>query len=85
MLGSILRGETNDVTGIEDDSYDPDDIFETPPAPLEEFLYSPEYLNLSMRLSKPQLDFVSSLSDIFNDTQYTEGVLMAGQGSGKDT
>ena len=49
------------------------------------FLYSPEYLSLTMRLSKAQLEFVSSLSDIFNETQYTEVVLMAGHGSGKDT
>ena len=86
ILGSILQGQDDDApVSYRDSTFDPSDIFETVPVDLETFLYSPEYLSLTMRLSKAQLEFVSSLSDIFNETQYTEGVLMAGQGSGKDT
>ena len=84
MLGSLLKG-TDSADSFKDSSYDEDDIFETTPVDLETFLYSPAYLSLSLRLSKPQLEFVDSLSNIFSDTHYTEGVLMAGQGSGKDT
>ena len=84
-LGSLLKSKPDDVTAVTDDSYSPDDPFERTPVDLETFLYSPEYLNLSMRLSAPQLKFVESLSNIFASTHYTEGVLMAGQGSGKDT
>jgi len=83
-LGSILKG-TSDVSPLDGDSGSSDDIFETTPVDLELFLYGTEYLGLSLRLSTPQLEFVNVLSDIFNTTQYTEGVLMAGQGSGKDT
>ena len=36
-------------------------------------------------VSGPQLDLVDNLSNIFEKPLYTEGVLMAGQGSGKDT
>jgi len=60
-------------------------IFEQDPVDLETFLYGYEYLNLSIRLSTAQLEFISSLSNIFDTPSYTEGVLMAGQGSGKDT
>ena len=84
MLGSLLKG-TASADNFKASSYDEDDIFETTPVDLETFLYSSAYLSLSLRLSKPQLEFVDSLSNIFSDTQYTEGVLMAGQGSGKDT
>ena len=84
-LGSLLKSKPDDVTAVTDDSYSPDDPFERTPVDLETFLYSPGYLNLSLRLSVPQLKFVESLSNIFASTHYTEGVLMAGQGSGKDT
>ena len=85
MLGSLLKSQPDYVEAESDESYSPDDPFERTPVDLETFLYSPEYLNLSMRLSAPQLNFVESLSNIFAPSQYTEGVLMAGQGSGKDT
>ena len=78
-----------DELGISsDDSKDtkPDNIvWDTTPVDIETFLYGEEYLNLSIRLSEPQLAFVDSLSNIFSDSPITEGVLMAGQGSGKDT
>ena len=63
-------------------------IFDQNPVDLETFLYGSDYLNLSIRMSEPQLDFISSLSDILESSEYplyTEGVLQAGQGSGKDT
>ena len=66
---------------------DPDDdsIFAEEPVDIETFLYSPDYLNLSIRLSKPQIDFVDNCSRIYGSPVYTEGVLQCGQGSGKDT
>ena len=85
MLGSLLKAQPSDEAVVANESYSPDDPFERTPVELETFLYNPEYLNLSIRLSSPQLEFVESLSNIFAPTQYTEGVLMAGQGSGKDT
>jgi len=62
-----------------------DNIWDFTPVDIETFLYGDQYLNLSIRLSKPQLDFVDKLSNIFSESSITEGVLMAGQGSGKDT
>ena len=85
MLGLGLNDPDFKVAEVELDSESPEGIFETTPVDLESFLYKPEYLNLSMRLSSYQLEFVDALSNIFNEKQYTEGVLMAGQGSGKDT
>jgi len=85
MLGLGLNDPDVKVAELESDLESPEGIFETTPVDLESFLYRPEYLNLSMRLSSYQLEFVDALSDIFNEKQYTEGVLMAGQGSGKDT
>jgi len=84
MLGSLLNPQADDVAA-ETDDYSSDDPFERTPVDLATFLYGSEYLNLSLRLSTPQWNFVESLSNIFSSTQYTEGVLMAGQGSGKDT
>ena len=78
-----------DALGISsDDSKDTksdNTVWDTTPVDIETFLYGEEYLNLSIRLSEPQLAFVDSLSNIFSDSPITEGVLMAGQGSGKDT
>jgi len=59
--------------------------FEQNPVDVEKFLYGENYLDLQIRLSPPQLDLVDKLSNIFEKPLYTEGVLMAGQGSGKDT
>ena len=61
------------------------DVWERQPVGIEEFLYGKNYLDLSITLSSAQLEFVDTLSNIFSDTPVTEGVLMAGQGSGKDT
>ena len=60
-------------------------VWDTIPVDIETFLYDKQYLNLSIRLSEPQLQFVDVLSNIFSEIPITEGVLMAGQGSGKDT
>lgn len=68
-----------------DESIDDSAVFNTTPVDIDSFLYGKEYLNLSITLSPPQLEFIETLSDIFTPNQYTEGVLMAGQGSGKDT
>ena len=62
-----------------------DSIFEEEPVSIEEFLYGERYLNLSITLSTPQLEFVDKCSTIFEEPIYTEGVLQSGQGSGKDT
>ena len=62
-----------------------DNIWDSTPVDIETFLYGDQYLNLDIRLSAPQLKFVDNLSNIFSDPPITEGVLMAGQGSGKDT
>ena len=59
--------------------------FAEEPVDIETFLYGKDYLNLSIRLSAPQLDFVDNCSRIFGDNIYTQGVLQCGQGSGKDT
>ena len=81
-LGSLL---SNAVQAESESAESSDSIFAQDPVDLETFLYDPSYLNLSIRLSVPQLEFVSSLSNIFNPPLHTEGVLQAGQGSGKDT
>ena len=81
-LGSLL---SNAVQAESESAESSDSIFAQDPVDLETFLYDPSFLNLSIRLSVPQLEFVSSLSNIFNPPLYTEGVLQAGQGSGKDT
>ena len=83
ILGSLLRDSS--VNSIEDSTVESDDVWETEPVDLETFLYGEEYLNLSMRLSKPQIEFVYNTSNIFDPPFFTESVLMAGQGSGKDT
>ena len=84
ILGSLLNDPS--LSAIEDASdVESDDIWEFTPVDLETFLYGEEYLNLSMRLSVPQLEFVDNTSNIFNPPFFTESVLMAGQGSGKDT
>ena len=61
------------------------DVWERQPVDIETFLYDEKHLNLSITLSPPQLEFVETLSNIFTENPITEGVLMAGQGSGKDT
>jgi len=81
-LGSLL---SNAVQAESESAESSDSIFAQDPVDLETFLYDPSYLNLSIRLSVPQLEFVSSLSNIFEPPLHTEGVLQAGQGSGKDT
>ena len=81
-LGSLL---TDAVSSESDSDESLDSIFARDPVDLETFLYDPDYLNLSIRLSAPQIEFVSNLSNIFDPPLYTEGVLQAGQGSGKDT
>jgi len=81
-IGSAL---TKDLDTRTDNSSSADPSFSQIPVDLKTFLYGADYLNLSIRLSEPQLEFVSSLSNIFDPPLYTEGVLMAGQGSGKDT
>ena len=84
ILGSLLNDtsidSTEDIAELESD-----DIWEFTPVDLETFLYKEEYLNLTMRLSAPQLEFVNNTSNIFDPPFFTESVLMAGQGSGKDT
>ena len=82
ILGSLLK---NPSTEAPEDLLESDSVWETEPVDLETFLYGEYYLNLSMRLSVPQLDFVENTSNIFNPPFFTESVLMAGQGSGKDT
>jgi len=84
ILGSLLNDTSIDAT---DDiaELESDDIWEFTPVDLETFLYGEEYLNLTMRLSIPQLEFVYNTSNIFDPPFFTESVLMAGQGSGKDT
>ena len=59
--------------------------FAEEPVDIETFLYDEDYLNLSITLSQPQLDFVDNCSRLFGYPIYTEGVLQCGQGSGKDT
>ena len=81
-LGSLL---TDAVRSESESDESLDSIFARDPVDLETFLYDPDYLNLSIRLSAPQIEFVSNLSNIFDPPLYTEGVLQAGQGSGKDT
>ena len=81
-LGSLLSEAVSSESRV-DESIDP--IFDQDPVDLKTFLYDPDYLNLSIRLSEPQIEFISSLSNIFDPPLYTEGVLQAGQGSGKDT
>ena len=84
ILGSLLNDSSIDST--EDIAeLASDDRWEFIPVDLETFLYGEEYLNLTMRLSAPQLEFVDNTSNIFNPPFFTESVLMAGQGSGKDT
>jgi len=84
ILGSLLNDSsidsTTDIVELESD-----DIWRFTPVDLETFLYGEEYLNLTMRLSVPQLEFVNNTSNIFDPPFFTESVLMAGQGSGKDT
>ena len=60
-------------------------VFAEEPVSIEEFLYGSRYLNLSITLSQPQLEFIDNGSRIFGRPIYTEGVLQCGQGSGKDT
>ena len=81
-LGSLL---TDGVSSESEDNESVDSIFDQDPVDLETFLYDPDYLNLSIRLSPAQIDFVRNLSNILEPPLYTEGVLQAGQGSGKDT
>ena len=85
ILGSLLNDPSLAVTEETADELESNDIWNFTPVDLETFLYGEDYLNLSMRLSKPQLDFVYNTSNIFDPPFYTESVLMAGQGSGKDT
>ena len=61
--------------------------FSESPVDIETFLYGSDYMNLSMRLSQPQLEFVDNCSRIFPEDGpiYKEGVLQVGQGAGKDT
>ena len=82
ILGSLLKNPSTEVT---EDLPESDSIWENEPVDLETFLYGEYYLNLTMRLSEPQLDFVKNTSNIFDPPFFTESVLMAGQGSGKDT
>ena len=82
ILGSLLKAPSPEAV---EDLLESDSIWETEPVDLETFLYGEYYLNLSMRLSKPQIEFVENTSNIFNPPFFTESVLMAGQGSGKDT
>ena len=83
ILGSLLRDSSVEIT--EDSIVESDNIWDSEPVDLETFLYGEDYLNLSLRLSKPQLEFVYTTSNIFDPPFFTESVLMAGQGSGKDT
>lgn len=89
IFSNVLLGNTN-ITTIEDRfagkvQANKDSIFQEEPVDIETFLYSPSYLGLKIRLSLPQLEFVDSMSRIFETPMYTEGVLQSGQGSGKDT
>ena len=86
--GQFLADYISELSSKNSNEDVPEDIFsvwEQNPVPIEEFLYGENHLNLSIRLSPPQLKFVDILSNIFSETPVTEGVLMAGQGSGKDT
>ena len=86
--GQFLADYITELTSKGSDEDVAEDIFnawESTPVSIEEFLYGENYLNLSITLSPPQLKFVDTLSNIFSEEKITEGVLMAGQGSGKDT
>ena len=87
IIGSLLDlgidpAEQIESGEVQEDTYS---LFEQNPVDIENFLYGENHLNLSIRLSPPQIDLVDNLSNIFNKPIFTEGVLMAGQGSGKDT
>ena len=88
-LSGVLLGNTNIATVEEQFTgkvqENKDSIFQEEPVDIETFLYSPEYLGLNITLSPAQLDFVDSMSRIFETPMFTEGVLQSGQGSGKDT
>ena len=62
MLGLGLNDPDFKVaeSELESDSELSENKFETTPVDLESFLYKPEYLNLSMRLSSYQLEFVDA-------------------------
>ena len=86
--GQFLADYISELTSKdpnEDVTEDTFGVWERSPVDIKEFLYGEDNLNLSIRLSPPQLKFVDTLSNIFSETPVTEGVLMAGQGSGKDT
>ena len=87
IIGSTLLNPPNASTVIEDGTLEEFkySTFEQNPVDVETFLYGEDYLNLQIRLSPPQLELVDKLSNIFDKPLFTEGVLMAGQGSGKDT
>ena len=75
LIDDIVDGQSTEEDGIWDEK----------PVSIDEFLYGEKYLNLGITLSDPQVDLIDNLSDIFAERPMTEGVLMAGQGSGKDT
>ena len=78
ILGSLLNDSS--ITSNEDiATLASDSIWSNTPVDLEAFLYEEEYLNLTMRLSVPQLDFVATTSNIFDPPFFTESVLMAGK------
>ena len=86
--GQFLTDYITELASKDSDVDVAEDIFnvwERTPVDIKEFLYGKDYLDLSITLSPPQLKFVDTLSNIFADEKITEGVLMAGQGSGKDT
>ena len=87
IIGSSLLSPPNASQVIEDGTLEEFkySTFEQNPVDVEKFLYGENHLNLNIRLSQPQLDLVDNLSNIFEKPLFTEGVLMAGQGSGKDT
>ena len=87
IIGSLLDFGIDPAEQIESGEFEEDkyNLFEQNPVDIETFLYGENYLNLNIRLSVPQLELVDQLSNIFDPPLYTEGVLMAGQGSGKDT
>ena len=74
ILGSLLQNPSTEDT---EDLPESDSVWETEPVDLETFLYGEYYLNLTMRLSEPQLDFVKNTSNIFDPPFFTESVLMA--------
>ena len=86
-IGSILSNPPNASQVIEDGTLEEFkySTYEQNPVDVEKFLYGENHLALNIRLSGPQLDLVDNLSNIFEKPLFTEGVLMAGQGSGKDT